>query len=210
MLGDYLISSAFHLCSTIGDPSVNLALGAVTNTVCEGELMQLQHRGDFGIDEATYFEIVRRKTASLIGECCRLGAVLAGAGAERADVLRQFGVDLGMAFQVRDDLLDLLGEEATVGKSLGRDLAQGELTLPLIVHLSRTSQAERGSVLRLLEKGAHAALRERLVESGAVEATQRWARRYASDAAALLEHLEPGPPRDLLAHFARTVASRVA
>jgi octaprenyl-diphosphate synthase len=208
MLGDYLISNAFHLCSTIGDPALNLALGAVTNTVCEGEIMQIQHRGDWGIDESTYFEIVRRKTASLIGECCRLGAALGGSDADTALLLQRFGVDLGIAFQVRDDLLDLVGDQATLGKSLGRDLAKGELTLPLIMHLARTSQPERGAVLRLLERADHASLRRRLQESGAIDATQRWARRHADNAAAALDGLAPGPARDLLAHFARTAVSR--
>ena len=84
ILGDYLISNAFHLCSTVGDPAINLALGQVTNTLCEGELVQLHHRNDYSIDEATYLEIIRRKTASLIGECCRLGAQLSDAD-ERID-----------------------------------------------------------------------------------------------------------------------------
>ncbi|MFM7552314.1 MAG: polyprenyl synthetase family protein, partial [Actinomycetota bacterium] len=79
MLGDYLISNAFHLCSRIGRPELNLDLGAVTNTLCEGELVQLHHRDDLALDEATYFGIVRGKTAVLVGAACRLGARLSNA-----------------------------------------------------------------------------------------------------------------------------------
>jgi octaprenyl-diphosphate synthase len=210
MLGDYLISNAFHLCSTIGDPTINLSLGAVTNTICEGELMQLHHRDDYALDDATYFEIVRRKTASLIGVCCRLGAVLGGAEKTVADALLQFGEALGTAFQIRDDLLDLIGEQSVVGKSLGRDLAKGKLTLPLIYHVARTGQADRGMVLRMIEQRDSAGLRERLLESGAVDATQDTARQLVIEAKTLLPRLPESSARDLLDHFADTVISREA
>ena len=98
MLGDYLISNAFHLCSSLQDPAINVRLGQVTNTLCEGELLQLHHRDDLDIDEATYLEIVRRKTASLIGECCRLGAMLSGASQPVCESMGRFGIKVGIAF----------------------------------------------------------------------------------------------------------------
>ena len=115
MLGDYLISNAFHLCSRAGDPALNLRLGEVTNTLCEGELVQLSRRNDLSLDENTYFEIVRRKTAVLVGASCELGARLAGASDDAVARMRSFGEQLGVAFQIQDDLLDLLGDEETVG-----------------------------------------------------------------------------------------------
>src|SRR5690606_17219672 len=87
MLGDYLISHAYHLCSSLDDQAVSRAVARTTNTVCEGELLQLANRGNGELDERTYFEIIRRKTASLCGLCCRLGASLAGAEPETADLL---------------------------------------------------------------------------------------------------------------------------
>ncbi|MFM8640421.1 MAG: polyprenyl synthetase family protein, partial [Planctomycetota bacterium] len=143
MLGDYLISNAFHLCSRVGDPALNLRLGEVTNTLCEGELLQLSHRDDLSLDEPTYFEIVRRKTAVLIGVCCELGGRLSGAPEPAVAALGRFGERLGTAFQVQDDLLDLEGREDVVGKSLGRDLEKGKLTLPVIVHLAGGAGARR-------------------------------------------------------------------
>lgn len=141
MLGDYLISHAYHLCSSLPSASASRAIAAATNTVCEGELLQLHHRGDWALTERTYFEIIRRKTASLCGACCRMPAVLA---ADRADggsdpvaaALFAYGEKLGIAFQIVDDVLDLTGDSDQVGKTLGRDLAKGKLTLPLIRHLA--------------------------------------------------------------------------
>ncbi|MHC4948207.1 MAG: polyprenyl synthetase family protein [Planctomycetota bacterium] len=208
MLGDYLISNAFHLCSTAGDPTINLLLGEVTNTLCEGELVQLHHRDDLSLDEATYFEIVRRKTASLIGACCRLGALLSGAGREVADALHRYGEALGIAFQIRDDLLDLVGDERVVGKTLGRDLEKGKLTLPLIHWLTGCDQAERGEAIRLIERQDAAAVRERLVETGALEHTTVTARRLAGEAVEELVILPPTPARELLHTAAESVISR--
>jgi octaprenyl-diphosphate synthase len=208
MLGDYLISNAFHLCSTIGDPAVNLALGSVTNTLCEGELAQLHHRNDLGLDEDTYLEIIRRKTASLIGACCRLGASLAGATEEASAALERAGIALGIAFQIQDDLLDLVGDEEVVGKSLGQDLVKGKLTLPVIAHLCAADQRERGRALRMIETADAAGLRQCLVESGSVAASRATAARFVEDAKADLALLPASAARDLLAALADSVISR--
>ena len=208
ILGDYLISNAFHLCSTVSDPAINLALGQVTNTLCEGELVQLHHRDNYSIDEATYMEIVRRKTASLIGECCRLGAMLSGAPEATIRTLRRFGELLGVAFQIQDDLLDLVGDETTVGKSLGKDLEKGKLTLPVIYHLATIDARERGESLLLIERHDARPLRQALIDSGAVERTGQTARNLVDEAKTELTRIEPGPARNLLADLAEAVISR--
>lgn len=208
ILGDYLISNAFHLCSTIGNPSINLALGEVTNILCEGELVQLHHRNDYSIDEATYLEIVRRKTASLIGECCRLGALLSGADASVCRALHRFGTSLGIAFQIQDDLLDLIGDPAVLGKPLGQDLEKGKLTLPVILYLAEASPDDRGEALRLISQADAPALRSRLIASGAVQRTTAEAMQLVAEARAQLADVPPGPARDLLAAMAQTVVSR--
>jgi octaprenyl-diphosphate synthase len=169
MLGDYLISNAFHLCSRAGDPALNLRLGEVTNTLCEGELVQLSRRHDLALDENTYFEIVRRKTAVLVGASCELGAKLSGASADEVARMRAFGEQLGVAFQIQDDLLDLLGDEATVGKSILRDLEKGKLTLPMIMHIASTKGAERTAALDAIERRDPTALRAALERSGSIQ-----------------------------------------
>ena len=208
MLGDYLISNSFHLCSTLGDPSINLALGEVTNTVCAGELVQLHHRDNYGIDEPTYFEIVRRKTASLIGECGRLGAKLSGSSDRVCNALHGYGSSLGIAFQIQDDLLDLTGDQRIVGKSLGKDLDKGKLTLPIIQHLATAEPSERGETLRLIEQGEADLLRLKLLDSGAVEQSRHEAMKLVDSAKAQLDLLPVTPARELMFELADAVIAR--
>ncbi len=137
MLGDYLLSSAFHLCSTLKQPVLNMLLGKVTRTMCAGEMMQLHHRNNLSLSVDEYNKIIFGKTASLISGCCEIGAILGGANENERTPLRQFGENIGMAFQIRDDLLDLLGEQSFIGKPAGRDLEKGKLTLPIILLLQR-------------------------------------------------------------------------
>lgn len=210
ILGDYLISNAFHLCSTVGDPAINLALGNVTNTLCEGELVQLHHRDDYSIDERLYLEIVERKTASLIGECCRLGAMLSGADERVCRAMQNFGRLLGVAFQIQDDLLDLIGDQAIVGKSLGKDLDKGKLTLPVIYHIEAAPPEQRGEALRLIMQRDGAALRLRLIESGAVRRTTDKARELVEHAKRELNTLPDSPARRLLSDMADSVITRAA
>lgn len=156
MLGDYLISHAYHLCSSIGDPAINRAVADATNTVCEGELLQLANRSNWDLDEPTYFEIIRRKTASLCGACCEVSAALSDADGQTRRVLSGYGEKLGVCFQIIDDILDLTGEAATVGKTLGRDVEKGKLTLPLIRYLATAAPADRRDMLDLLNAAQQA------------------------------------------------------
>ena len=208
ILGDYLISNAFHLCSTMGDPAINLALGHVTNTLCEGELVQLHHRNDYSIDEATYFEIVLRKTASLIGECCRLGALLSHADEKLCKTMHSFGTLLGIAFQIQDDLLDLMGEQRVVGKSLGKDLDKGKLTLPMIYCISSADQRERGEMLKSIAQRDAQRIRDRLLKNGAVERTVAAAHSRIEQAKSLLPEMPSSEARHLLASMADSMVAR--
>jgi octaprenyl-diphosphate synthase len=208
MLGDYLISNAFHLCSRAGDPTLNLRLGEVTNTLCEGELVQLSHREDLSIDEATYFEIVRRKTAVLIGACCELGARLSGAPEAAVGALRRFGEGLGVAFQIQDDLLDLEGREEVVGKSIGRDLEKGKLTLPLIIHLARPSGEERERAIAAIRARDGAALMAELVRAGSLAAARERAESLVASARRELAYVPAGPAREALDAAAMAIVHR--
>lgn len=192
ILGDYLIASAYHLCSTLKSQAAALLVGRASMTMCAGELLQLHHRDDYSIDEATYFEIVDRKTAALIGLACRLGAMASDSTPAVCDGLESFGRKLGVAFQIQDDILDLTGDEAVVGKSVGRDLAKGKLTLPMIYHLAGTEGEERGRALDLLDdacapgggsaEAAAGRLAELLARSGAIAAARERAERLVAEA----------------------------
>src|SRR5688572_28856047 len=150
LLGDFLFTHAFYLASTLDSVLGCRLIGKATNIVCEGELRQKGSRGNFRLSEAEYLEIVEAKTAELTAVSCRLGALFAGADERLAEQMGGFGRDLGIAFQIADDLLDVLGEEATTGKSLGSDLELQKPTLPIIRALEIATPADRDGMLQIL------------------------------------------------------------
>ena len=217
MLGDYLISHAYHLCSSIGDAKISREIAQATNIVCEGELLQLTNRENLELDEGTYFEIIRRKTASLCGVCCSLGASLSGADKSVADDMYRYGELLGQAFQIVDDLLDLTGDEETVGKTVGLDLQKGKLTLPLIHHLSTLDPDQRVAFRALLRSGAAsddvgaqdvARIVQEVRASGSVEHAATTARAWVDQAKGLLASLPESEARNLLNDMAEAVITR--
>ncbi|MCG8407295.1 MAG: polyprenyl synthetase family protein [Phycisphaerales bacterium] len=153
LLGDYLISHAYHLCSSLGSTHASRRIAAATNTVCEGELMQIENRGNLELTESDYLEIIRRKTASLTSLCCELGAKVSGADDEIVEHLAAYGLEIGMAFQIVDDLLDLTATESETGKTVGRDADLGILTLPLIRFMAEASTSDRTKLAEVLSNG---------------------------------------------------------
>src|SRR4051794_10878785 len=150
LLGDFLFTHAFYLASTLDDVTACRLIGRATNIVCEGELRQKGSRGNFELTETEYFRNVEAKTAELTAVSCRLGALFAGADAQTVEQLDGFGRNLGIAFQIADDLLDVLGEERTTGKSLGTDLEKQKPTLPIIRALELADSADRQAMLDIL------------------------------------------------------------
>lgn len=209
LVGDYLISHAFHLCSSLGSPRAARIIGATTNTVCEGELMQVAQRGNFELTEAQYLEIIRRKTASLMGACCLLGAGYAGANREQRARMQKFGQAVGMAFQIIDDVLDIAGSEEVAGKSLGRDLALGKLTLPGIHYLrAAPSQKRRESFKKLVADGDRQQIAALLESSGSLAYARQVARQYVEQSQRALAGLRPSPARESLAALAEFAVTR--
>lgn len=225
ILGDYLFSTAYHLCSTLDTSEAALLIGATGMTLCTGELLQLHHREDFSLDEPTYFEIVRRKTASLIAAACRLGASRALRGGtaiggtalqsrDAVDRLEQFGYDIGVAFQIQDDLLDLTGEQSVVGKSLGKDAEKGKLTLPVIHHLATADPVTRGRTLSILDDQSIAAaersgaLVHALRSTDSVAHARATAESLVRRAQHALNPLPDTPAKQMLLLMADTVITR--
>lgn len=222
MLGDYLISHAYHLCSSLDRPDAARLIARTTNTVCEGELLQLANRNNWDLDEATYEQIIWRKTASLTGACCRLGAMLHGVDDERADALQAYGEQVGMAFQIIDDVLDLVGHPHVVGKSLRLDLHKGKLTLPLIRGLGQSDGDVRRRLRGLMAQATRVGLeadepegrevfvqvRDLLEQVGAIRAARQKASRLVAAARQGLGVLADLPPRGLLADMAEAVLGR--
>ena len=147
LVGDFLYSRAFQMMVEVDDMRVMRLLADATNTIAAGEVMQLMGSHDPQVDEARYLEVIRRKTAKLFEAAARLAAVLARSAPAIEDGLARYGAHVGTAFQVIDDVLDYSGDEATIGKSLGDDLAEGKPTLPLI-HVMRSGSAPDQAVVR--------------------------------------------------------------
>jgi octaprenyl-diphosphate synthase len=213
LLGDFLFTHAFHLSATLGDARACRIIGAATNRVCEGELCQGVQCGNLDLTEAEYFAIIDGKTAELLACCGRLGALYSGAGAEAVEAMARYGRWLGLAFQVADDLLDLVGEEGTTGKSLGTDLDQQKMTLPLI-HLLGRAPDDLGRRLRqvLSAAGNHKreALRPHLAECGSLDYASRRAEEFAGRARGELEGLPDTPCRAILESLCDRVVHRTS
>ena len=181
ILGDYLLSSAFHLCSTIRNPDLNILLGEVTNTLCAGELVQLYHRNNLSLNVDDYFQIIHDKTASLISASCKIGGILGEADEETVRLLGCFGQSIGAAFQIRDDLIDIVSDERSAGKPTGKDVAKGKMTLPSIVLLADDPLCFDRLQLAL-GSGDLVALRELLKESSAINSAQETISRLVDSA----------------------------
>jgi octaprenyl-diphosphate synthase len=208
LLGDYLFTHAFHLASTLDDVRACRLIGLATNRVCEGELCQGLASGDLSLTEEAYFELIDGKTAELIACACQLGAIYAGASESAVAALTRFGRGVGLAFQIADDLLDLVGEEGTTGKSLGTDLEQQKMTLPVIHLLRQDSGGRAEQILRTPGAGRRDALRALLVEAGSLDYARHKAEDLASRARRELACLAPSPFRALLETMAEKVVSR--
>jgi octaprenyl-diphosphate synthase len=211
LLGDYLFSLAVRLISSLGAMYAVQAISEACRAMCQGELRQVATRGDFDLSEACYLDIIADKTAALCACCCRLGSHCAGAKEETQEALARFGRQLGVAFQIVDDLLDVLGDEAKTGKSLGTDVLKQKPTLPLIRLLSQAEPADREEILSLVSRpdGAGSGeLREWLCRSDAVTYAREKAKSYIDCAIRELEILPASEAADSLRGVAEFVVTR--
>jgi len=211
LLGDFLFTHAFHLTSTLDDARACRIIGESTNRLCEGEMQQICRRGELNLSEDEYLDIIDAKTAELTACACKLGALYAGMDENVAARLTSFGRRLGIAFQIADDLLDLLGEETLAGKSLGTDLEQQKLTLPVIFLLQSAAPELRTRGRQILTAaGNHKreSLLPLLHAAGAFEYATRKAEALAAAALADLECLPASPGRAVLEALADRVVHR--
>jgi len=211
LLGDYLLTRSLCLASSVETTFACRTIGAASRIMCEGELRQISNRGNYELTEQEYISIIADKTAALTGCCCQLGAHYSGATPELEAALTQYGRDLGIAFQIADDLLDVLGDEAAVGKSLGSDLVKEKSTLPLIRVLGRANSGERCEVVELLSRsGNHRreALRPWLDRFDAIAYAQEKAQWYGRRASEAIEGLPASAARDAMQELTDFVVTR--
>lgn len=154
LMGDYLYATAFTLLARLASPSVMRVLSDVCRQLCRGELREVEARYRLDLTEGEYFDIIRDKTASLIGGCCQSGAELGGCSAETIDRLTRFGINFGLAFQIIDDCLDLTGDQRQLGKSILTDLDKGALSLPIIYLTQQLGARERARLFAPLRARA--------------------------------------------------------
>ncbi len=195
LVGDFLYSRAFQVMVSTGKMRVLELLSEATNRIAEGEVMQLMALGKLDLTEADYMQVIEAKTAKLFEAAGALGAIAAGASTEAERALSEYSRRLGVAFQIADDVLDYRGDAETLGKSLGDDLAEGKLTLPVIITLQRGTVHGKALVRDILAK-PHAVEPEQfsqvmsaLEECGALDASLDRARSEANAAAAEIANL---------------------
>jgi octaprenyl-diphosphate synthase len=211
LVGDFLYSRAFQLMVGAGSMRVLEILSNATNVIAEGEVLQLMNSGDPALDEATYLGVIRRKTAKLFEAAAELGAVLGNASAERAESFARYGMHLGTAFQLVDDVLDYSGELSAIGKNLGDDLAEGKMTLPLIRAIATGGAADAEVIRDAITRGGLAEFEpvlDVLRRTGALDYARACADREAEAAAACVAGLPDSPERRNLLELAAFAAHR--
>jgi octaprenyl-diphosphate synthase len=196
LVGDFLYSRAFQMMVGVGDMRVMQVLADATNTIAEGEVLQLMNCHDPDVGEEAYLDVIRRKTAKLFEASARLGAVLAKAPVASEEALAAYGMHLGTAFQLVDDVLDYSGDVTAIGKSLGDDLAEGKPTLPLIRAMHAGSPQQRETVRRAIVDGGRDDFPP-VLEAIRATAALEYARDAAErEAARAVEALAPLPDSD--------------
>jgi len=206
LVGDFLYSRAFQMMVSLDRPRIMEVMADATNQIAEGEVLQLLNCNDPDTTEARYLEVIRRKTATLFAAGTRTAAILADAPPAVEHALADYGMALGEAFQIVDDVLDYSASSDAMGKNVGDDLAEGKPTLPLIYAMQEGSREDRDMIRRAIEAGGLDqidAILKVLDETGAMEYAAEQARVAASRAEQALEPLPESPYRDALARLAR-------
>ncbi len=213
LVGDFLYSKAFKLLSEIGDIQIVQLMSRMTNIMSEGEVFQLMKCGDTSLTEAEYLSIVEKKTAVLISAACASGAVLGGASKIQIEALEQYGYKIGMAFQITDDTLDYMAREEDFGKSIGKDLEEGKMTLPLIYTLAKCTRPERDKIKTTIEQKTFSSEAVKdifalIQKSGGIDYSLARAEQFIAEARAGLNVFAESPEKQHLLAVADYILSR--
>lgn len=211
LVGDFLYSRAFQMMVEVGDMRVMQTLADATNIIAEGEVLQLLNCHDASVDAENYLRVIYCKTAKLFEAAMRLGAILSKVDQASEQAVAQYGVHLGTAFQLVDDVLDYSGDAQEIGKNLGDDLAEGKPTLPLIYAMQHGSSEQAALVRTAIEQGDIKMFDQVLQvvqQTGALEYTRQQAQREAEAACAALAVLPDTPYKKSLMELAEFAASR--
>jgi len=213
LVGDFLFAKSFSIMVREGNLDILRTLSDATTMMAEGEVQQLINTCDLDMDEPRYLDVIRNKTAILIAAACRVGAILGGVTAEKEEVLAEFGMELGIAFQLMDDALDYVADESEFGKAQGHDLEEGKMTLPLIYALRQSNSQERERVADIIEADeltddGLAYVLELIERYRGIEYTRTRAGELIAEAKSRLQCFAPSPERDALETVADYILSR--
>jgi len=213
LAGDFLYTKSMAMALSQDNLRILRLLSDVTLRLIEGEILEIEKNGRIEVTAQDHLEIIRRKTADLFAACTRIGAVLGEAGEQRERALSRYGLNLGLCFQMVDDLLDFTAEEKTLGKPVANDLREGKVTLPMIFLMRRGGRAAADKVKAVLEDRAFSRVsREELVrmarDCGALEEARALAERHAEEAGQELLAFEPSEYREALAALPGFILAR--
>jgi len=211
LVGDFLYTRAFQLMVQLADSDILSHMADTTNTIAEGEVMQLTRAGDANTTEEQYLDVIRRKTAVLFAAACYGAATLSAVTEDKRELMRMFGLNLGIAFQIIDDVLDYEGDPATMGKNIGDDLTEGKPTLPLIHAMREGTEQERSLIAQALRLKQADKIDEILVAVKHCESlaySRQCAQHYHDEALTALENFVPSAARDALEQITRLSIER--
>ena len=213
LVGDFLCFKAFMLMSAIGNNDIFGLVSRMGNIMSEGEVFQLSKRGDVNLTEKDYLSIVEKKTAVLISASCATGAILGGAPKKKIEALADFGMSVGMAFQITDDVLDYTAEGKEFGKSVGKDLEEGKITLPLIYALRKSTEEEKNRIREIIARktrsvGAAREVRKLIQKYDGIDSSLKLASRYVGRAKSQLNVFNDCTEKNQLIAVAEFILSR--
>lgn len=203
LVGDFLLARSLTLAAETGSPRIIRVIAEITENMSQGEIHQLARKGAVDVTEAEYLEVIRRKTAVLFAGACRSSAILANVSLEKEEALHNYGVNLGFAFQMADDLLDYTADSAALGKHVGADMREGKLTLPVIHALQTAGAEDRRRMLSIFQDKEFSRekfhrLVDLLANHGGIDYTRDQADEFIRKAKQSLKVFESRPEKELL------------
>jgi octaprenyl-diphosphate synthase len=216
LMGDYLFSKSLLAMLHLGDLKTFAIISRTAERMSQGELLQMERSRDYWMEEEIYFRLIGDKTAALIAASCQLGALAGGQNDDEIAALGEFGEKVGVAFQIRDDILDLLGEESRTGKPIGSDIRENKITLPLLYALKQAEKREAKAIIQLVRRGSSWRTRKSdyrdivnfIERHGGVTYAMQTARRFTEEAVALLDPYQESPFKTALINLVSFITSR--
>jgi octaprenyl-diphosphate synthase len=215
LVGDYLLARALSISAATGRLRIVQILAGLTENMSQGEVHQLMRKGDIHLTEAEYKEVIRRKTAMLFEAACRVSAVIADATEEQETALSEYGYNLGIAFQMADDLFDYTLKTSEFGKEVGADLREGKLTLPVIYALKQAPSGDRDKMIKIIQdqnfsEADFKTLTDLLIKYGGLTYTHDTAASYIDTAKNALTVFDSSPTKNTMLDIADYVLKRSA